>query len=119
MSWLTWPVRVVVFLFWFAWAVITANLAVVRDVVTPGQGSTPGVVELRTRCGSNLEVTLLGVIITLTPGTLTMGTHIAGDGTRMLYVHGMYNTSAEDLAGDLEHMESWLLWAMRRKGMGT
>ena len=119
MSWVTWPLRMVVFVFWFIGAVTTANLAVVRDVLTPGQRSTPGVVQLRTRCTTNLEVTLLGAIITLTPGTLTMGTQTTQDGTRMLYVHGMYNDSAEDFATDLRNMESWLLWAMRRKEVGT
>jgi len=116
MSWLTWPVRLVVFVFWFAWAVITSNLVVVRDILTPGQNSTPGVVELSTRCTTNLEITLFGAIITLTPGTLTMGMDITEDGTRRLYVHGMYNTSADELAEDLKGMEDWLLWAMRRKG---
>jgi len=115
MSWLTWPVRLVVFVFWFAWAVITSNLTVVRDLVTPGQNSTPGFVELPTRCATDLEITLFGAIITLTPGTLTMGMQVTDEGTRVLYVHGMYNDSADDLRADLRHMEDWLLWAVRRK----
>lgn len=117
MSWLTWPGRMVIFVLWFAWAVITANLAVVRDLGTPGQSSTPGIVGLLTRCRTNLEITMLGAIITLTPGTLTMGMDVPEPGHRVLYVHGMYNDSADDLRSDLQHMESWLLWAMRPKGL--
>lgn len=119
MSLLTWPVRLVVFLFWFAWAVITSNATVVRDLITPGQGSTPGVVALTTRCTTDLEATLLGAIITLTPGTLTLGTRITSEGTRMVYVHGMYHSSAEELRRDLSEMERWLLWALRRKGLSA
>ena len=118
MSWVTWPVRLVVFAFWFAWAVVTSNLAVVGDLITPGQSSTPGIVALRARCHTNLEITMLGAIITLTPGTLTLGMQITDSGTRVLYVHGMYNDSADDLRSDLTGMESWLLWALRRRGVG-
>lgn len=119
MNWLTWPARLVIFVFWFAWAVITSNATVVRDLITPGQNSTPGIVALATRCGTNLEITLLGAIITLTPGTLTMGMTINSDGTRLLFVHGMYHSSADDLRQDLTDMEAWLLWAIRRRGLNS
>lgn len=118
MSWVTWPVRLVAFVFWFAWAVVTSNMTVVADLITPDQSSTPGIVALRTRCRTNLEITMLGAIITLTPGTLTLGMQITDGGTRVLYVHGMYNDSADDLRSDLTGMESWLLWALRRRGVG-
>ncbi|UFU02952.1 Na+/H+ antiporter subunit E [Ruania suaedae] len=118
MTWLTWPGRLLVFALWFAKEVIVCNLTVLRDNVTPGQNSTPGIVRLPTRCRTDGEVTLLGALITLTPGTLTLGTNVVGSGTRVLFVHGMYNSGAEDLRSDLEEMESRMLHAVRRRGDG-
>lgn len=117
MSWLTWPLRLAGFTAWYAGQLVLSNVAVLRDNLTPGQDSTPGIARLDTRCRTDLEVTLLAALITLTPGTLTMGTErVGGDRTRVIYVHGLYHRDADEMRTDLREMEDHLLHAVRRKG---
>ncbi len=118
MTWLTWPVRVAVFALWFAWQVVLSNVAVIRDNLTRGQDSTPGLVTFETACRSDTELTTLAALITVTPGTLTLGTSpVESEGdARRLHVHGMYHSDAASLRAELAGIESRMLHAMRRKG---
>lgn len=119
MSWFTWPIRLLGFVAWYAWQVLSSNLAVLRDNLTPGQASTTGIARFPTRCRSDAEITLLGALITLTPGTLTLGTDIEDDGKRVLFVHGLYAADAEALRDELDRMETRLLRALRRRGVSS
>lgn len=119
MTWITWPLRLVGFAFWFAYAVVDSNLSVLADLLTPGQKSTPGVVALATRCATDAEITVLSSLITLTPGTLTLGMRTGPDAQVVLYVHGMYAADAEELRAELAEMESKMLSAIRREGLRT
>lgn len=118
MSWLTWPVRIVAFLFWFAWLVVRTNAVVLRDAVTPGQSSTPGIARFDSRCHTDTEITLLSACITLTPGTLTVGHDTPADEEidHTIYVHCMYSPHQEHLRREIRDLETHLLRAMRRKG---
>lgn len=119
MSWITWPFRLAVFFLWFIKEVLVSNVRVLRDNLTPGQDSAPGIARLETRCSTDFELTLLGALITLTPGTLTLGTRTMPDERRILYVHGMYNDGPDDLREDLRDMESRMLIAVRRAEGGS
>ncbi|AZN29794.1 sodium:proton antiporter [Flaviflexus salsibiostraticola] len=114
MSWLTWPFRLLLFILWFAGQIIVTNVAVLRDNLTPGQDSTTGIGRYDTRCATDWELTLLASLITLTPGTLTLGTQSEG-GQRTLFVHSMYNPDADDLRADLAVLENRMLRAVRRR----
>lgn len=116
MSWLTWPLRLLTFALWFAREIVTANVAVLRDNLTPGQSATPGIARFTTRCRSDAELTLLAALIVLTPGTLTLGTEPAARGRRTLFVHGMYAPDADALRDELANMERRMLHAIRRQG---
>ncbi|WP_265520848.1 Na+/H+ antiporter subunit E [Oerskovia flava] len=118
MSWLTWPLRWAWFVVWFVWQVVVSNFTVIRDTVTPGQNSSPCIARLETRCRSAAEVTLLATAITLTPGTLTLGTRTrpgSSDGAWDLYVHGMYADGPEGLIAELRVIEDHMVRATRRK----
>lgn len=115
MSWITWPFRGVGFALWYVWALITSNVAVLRDNLTPGQNSTTGIARYETECRTNHELTLLAALITLTPGTLTLGTTTLENGTRVLFVHGLYAANADELREELCDMEARMLRAIRRK----
>lgn len=115
MTWASWPWRFLGFWVWFAKELVVANGAVLRDNLTPGQNSTTGIARFPSRCRTDTEITLLASLITLTPGTLTLGTTVA-DGTRVLFVHGMYQANADELRTVLADMEGRMLDAMRRKG---
>ncbi|PKQ25838.1 MAG: sodium:proton antiporter [Actinobacteria bacterium HGW-Actinobacteria-4] len=122
MSLMTWLPRIVAFIAWYARELLVSNLAVIRDNVTPGQNSTPGIVNLTTHCRTEFEVTLLSALISLTPGTLTLGAFTtAGDGPgpgpeRSIYVHGMYLPGPDELREQLWAMERRMLNAVRREG---
>ncbi|QSB05702.1 Na+/H+ antiporter subunit E [Natronoglycomyces albus] len=120
MSWLTWPWRILWFICWFFKEVVRCNWAVIIDNLSPGQNSTTGIAQLPTRCNSEFEVMLLGTLITLTPGTLTVGS--ASDVSKeqpehTLYVHGMYNEDADSLRADVRILEAHMLAAVRREGL--
>jgi multicomponent Na+:H+ antiporter subunit E len=135
-KWLTWPLRLIGFLLWYAWELVLSNAAVTRDVLTPGQGSSPIVIRYRTRCRSEFETVLLSVLITLTPGTLTLATVArpredahrlasdagAGDdgaaGTEEydIFVHAMYSDGPQDARSGLQEMETHMLNGVRPGG---
>ena len=136
MKWLTWPLRLIGFLLWYAWELVLSNAAVTRDVLTPGQGSSPIVVRYRTRCRSEFETVLLSVLITLTPGTLTLATvarpredadQLASDGGAGgdgaagteeydIFVHAMYSDGPQDARSGLQEMETHMLNGIRPGG---
>ena len=125
MTWPSWPWRFLGFWVWFAKELVVANGSVLHDNLTPGQKSTTGIARFATRCRTDAEITLLAALITLTPGTLTIGTTVAdgtqkdedAPGTRVLFVHGMYQASADELRSVLAEMETRMLMAVRRKGV--
>ncbi|MDO5633841.1 MAG: Na+/H+ antiporter subunit E [Micrococcus sp.] len=122
---LTWPWRLLVFALWFVWALISSSAAVLRDLLTPGNDARPGIARIASNCRTDWEVTLLSVLITLTPGTLTLGTNRDPDaaGTdqhgapRRLYVHGLYSDTPAELRADIHDMERRMLHAVRIKGV--
>lgn len=124
MSYVTWLPRIVGFALWYTKELVVSNVAVIRDNLTPGQASTPGIVELATHCRTEFEITLLGALITLTPGTLTIGAfttpkddqgNSAGP-ERTMFVHGMYASGPDELRSQLWNMERHMLRAVRREG---
>lgn len=116
MSWLSWPLRILWFILWYIKEVFISNVNVLRDNLTPGQDSTPGIARCSTHCRTDLEVTTLAALITLTPGTLTLGVHNELAGTRVLYVHSLYLGNGDAVREDIADMERRLLHALRRGG---
>ncbi|MCR4526374.1 Na+/H+ antiporter subunit E [Kocuria rhizophila] len=127
MSWLTWPLRLVWFALWFIGRLALTNIAVVKDVAVSQQKSSPVVVAYVTQCDSDLEVAVLSMMISLTPGTLVLATrdapHAPGDdpdhghaGSR-IYVHVMYADGVGQALSELREDETHLLHAFRRKGV--
>lgn len=121
----SWPWRWLVFAAWYAGALVTSSRAVLHDLVTPGDQARSGIARVRTSCRTDAEVSLLAALITLTPGTLTLGTRrepgpdgaAMPDGRRVLYVHGLYADDADALRAEIHDMEARLLHAMRRTGV--
>lgn len=130
MKWLTWPLRLLGFLLWYAWELILSNVAVTHDVFTRHHRSSPIVVRYRTRCRSEFETVLLSVLISLTPGTLTLATAArSGEGadgavvdrdddTRGydIFVHAMYSDGPQDARSSLQEMETHMLNGIRPGG---
>ena len=79
--------RVLLFAMFYVRALFMANLRVAYDVVTPRHYMRPGVVAIPLQARTDVEITLLANLITLTPGTLSLD--ISPD-RKVLYLHTMY-----------------------------
>lgn len=112
----TWPGRLIGFTFWFAWQVVVSSWAVLADILTPGLRSTPRVVRMPLDSRSDVHVTIIGTLITLTPGTLTLGVVEQEAGTPALLVHSMYHANTAETLDELWDMERRMLHALNRKG---
>lgn len=79
---------------YFVKELIVANLRVAFDVLTPRHRMQPAVVAVPLDLQSDAEITLLAILITLTPGTLSID--VSAD-RRVLYLHSMYSPDPEVL----------------------
>ena len=103
--------KLVAFGFFFLYELIKANIEVAYDVVTPRHFMKPGIVKIPLDAKTDLEITLLANLISLTPGTLSLD---VSDDKKVLYVHGMYvNDKAEFIANIKNGFEKRLLDILR------
>lgn len=79
--------KVISFFFFFLYELVKANIQVAIEVITPNFQMKPGIVELPLTAESDMEITLLANLISLTPGTLSLD--VSSD-KKSLFVHAMY-----------------------------
>lgn len=84
--------KIIAFFFFFIYELIKANLQVAFDVVTPKFYMKPGIVSVPLDAKTDMEITLLANLISLTPGTLSLD---VSDDKKVLYVHAMYVTDKQ------------------------
>ena len=65
---------------------LVSNLGVARIVLSPRLHIRPGLIAYRTELKTDLAITTLAIIITLTPGTLTL--EVSEDRT-VLFIHAL------------------------------
>lgn len=82
------------FILFFSKELIVANFKVAFDVLTPRHHMRPGIVAIPLELKSDLEITVLTTLLTLTPGTLCL--HVTED-RQTLYLHAMYIDDPEIL----------------------
>lgn len=70
----------------FAWELVRSALSVAREAWRPRVAVRPGIVEVPIDLASDLQITLLASLVSLTPGTLSLD--VSPDG-RHLYVHAL------------------------------
>lgn len=75
------------FALFFAREVLLSALRVAYDVLTPTHHMRPGVIGIPLDARTDVEITLLANLLTLTPGTLSLD--VSPD-RRTLYIHAMY-----------------------------
>lgn len=78
--------RVLSFALFFLWELIKANLQVTYHILAPYRKMRPGVIAVPLDVRTDMEITLLANLITLTPGTLTLD--VSAD-RRVMYIHSM------------------------------
>ncbi|MEU3017200.1 MULTISPECIES: Na+/H+ antiporter subunit E [unclassified Nocardiopsis] len=105
--------RLVWFPFFYGARVVTATWQVARDVLTPGSASVPAVLEVPLRCRTDLEITAVANMVSLTPGTVTVATRTDPP---TLWVHGMFTADEPAFFDDIRQMEDYLLSLTRADG---
>lgn len=79
--------KLILLLVTFLYELIKANLEVAYEVITPKLKMTPGIIMVPLDVKSNIGITLLANMISLTPGTLSID--VSND-RKVLFVHAMY-----------------------------
>jgi multicomponent Na+:H+ antiporter subunit E len=93
--------------FYFFKELIVASLVVAWDVLTPRSYVESGVIALPLDARTNIEITLLATLISLTPGTLSLD---VSEDRRFLFVHAVYIKE-----GDVEALKREIKDGFERK----
>ncbi|MEW9501999.1 Na+/H+ antiporter subunit E [Jeotgalibacillus marinus] len=82
----------------FTRELIKANWEVFTIILRPKMNITPGIFKYDTALKSKWEVTLLSLLITLTPGTLVVD---VSDDNQSLYIHALHITDVQNLVSSI------------------
>ncbi len=95
----------------FMWEVLKSNLRVAWDVVTPQRLRKPGVVAVPLDVETDLEITVLASMITLTPGSLCLD---FSEDRRTMFIHEMFVDDPELVRVEVKtRFERWVLTLLR------
>jgi multicomponent Na+:H+ antiporter subunit E len=102
---------VVMFIFFYLWNLLLASLKIAYDVITPQHHMKSGIIGVPLDAESDLEITVLANLITITPGTLSLD--VSTDRS-VLYIHAMYIDDKEELIQDIKmNLEKRVLEMLR------
>jgi len=97
---------VIRFIFFYLKELLIANLRVAGTVLSPQMMMTPAVIAIPLDTDSELSISLLANLITLTPGSLTLD--ISAD-CSVLYVHTMYADDIDQFRLSIKDLERRVL----------
>lgn len=98
------------FVFYFLYEMLVANLQVAYDVITPKYFFKPGIVRFPLEATTDLEINLLSMFISLTPGTILLD---VSDDKKSIFIHVMYLDSREKFIDRMRISEKKLLEILR------
>jgi multicomponent Na+:H+ antiporter subunit E len=99
------------FILFFIYEMIKANIQVAYDVVTPNYFMKPGIVKYPLDAKTEMEITILTNLISLTPGTLILD---VSDDRKVVYIHVMYLPDREKFIKGIKNgLEKKLLDILR------
>lgn len=105
------------YVLWIIGEIVKGSFAVAAGVYSPRTRSSPAIVEYPLRATTDLEIIAMASSITITPGTLVVGTaHGTLEEGPSLFVHVLFADSREQVVEDLREMEQRLLRASRGPG---
>ncbi|HMP74121.1 MAG TPA: Na+/H+ antiporter subunit E [Kiritimatiellia bacterium] len=103
--------QTIVFTGYFIREMLLSSLRVGYDVITPTHYSKPGIIAIPLDARTDIEITLLANLISLTPGTLSLD--LSPDRSK-LYIHAMFAADPDRLRADIKAtLEKPLLDLMR------
>ena len=95
----------------FLWELIISSIKVAWSVVTPLRYSKPGIISVPLDVSSDTEIAVLGNLISLTPGSLSLD---VSQDRKHLLVHAMFIEDPDDFRRELkEGMEQRVIDALR------
>lgn len=92
--------RVINFILYFIYKLIVANFKVAYDVITPKHRMNPAIIAVPLDLKSDIGITILANVITLTPGTLSLD--VSND-KRILYVHAAYENDKNKFIDEIKN----------------
>lgn len=95
----------------FIYELIVANLQVLAIILKPKMDIKPGIFKYETTLTKNWEVTLLSLLITLTPGTLVVD---VTDDNRYLYIHALNIPDVKDAVSSIKNSFERLITEVSR-----
>lgn len=87
-------IALVRFALFYAVDVVRSNVRVAFDVVTPTSRAHPGIVAVPLDARTDVEITVLANLITMTPGSLAVD---VSDDRSVIYVHSMFAEDPDEL----------------------
>ncbi len=103
--------QVVGFFFYFLFEFFKATIQVAFEVMTRKFQMKPGIIKMPLDAKTDLEITILSNLISLTPGTLVVD---VSEDKKVMYIHGMYMEDKEKFIQSIkEGFEKPLLSIMR------
>ncbi|MDR0229245.1 MAG: Na+/H+ antiporter subunit E [Flavobacteriaceae bacterium] len=103
--------KILIFVLYFLYDMMEANLRVAIDVMTPNYHTTPGIIKYPLDAKTDFEITMLTNIIALTPGTMVID---IADDKSYVYIHTMYLTDKKKFIKNLKaRTETKLLEILR------
>lgn len=77
----------------FNWELFLSSYSVLRQITTPKLNITPGIFTYKTVLEGDWEITVLALLLTLTPGSVVMEVSEEGD---VFYIHAMDIEQSKD-----------------------
>lgn len=73
-------------LFIFNWELILSSILIIKQILSPRLDIKPGIFTYKTELQGDWEITVLSMLLTLTPGSVVLEVNPDGD---MFYIHAM------------------------------
>ena len=84
---------------YFIWELLISSIKVAWSVALPLRYSKPGIISVPLSVKSDIEITVLGNLISLTPGSLSLD---VSDDRQHLLVHAMFIENPDDFRRDVK-----------------
>lgn len=102
------PIGVVVFVVHVLWTLVKSNLFLAWEIVTPTNTIATGTVDVRLRSTSSLIAMAVSNVVTLTPGTVTVG---ITDDSSVLSIGVLHLADPADVRDDVRRTERYAIRA--------
>ena len=86
--------RAAALLLYFLWELLLSNMRVAKDILATRARRRSGIVAIPLDAKTDAEITLLSILVTLTPGEITLD---VSDDRKVMYIHSMFVEDPEEV----------------------